>query len=102
MTFGLFIDTNPCDHFKSSGEEVGINEMPLEVGRCYYEGKPLHLKGIISEIRPWNKELSRKKIGKRIKSNESGLVSHWKSEEKEGKVTPDAACNNQTFIKGAW
>ncbi|MFB2980147.1 LamG-like jellyroll fold domain-containing protein [Microseira sp. BLCC-F43] len=78
------------------------NDQPLEIGRCQASPRLRHhFRGIISEVRLWNTARGEKDIGKKIQGGESGLVSWWQFEEKQGNVATDSKSSNHGKIKGA-
>lgn len=103
------------------------NDEPLEIGRCfspprqqeYFPGEisvlnfselavwltsprqQEYFQGIISEVRLWSTARNQKDLGKKIEGSESGLVSWWQLEDKEGNVATDSKSNNHGKIKGA-
>ncbi len=78
------------------------NDQPLEIGRSQASPRlRYNFQGIISEVRIWNKACDDKDIGKKIQGGESGLVSWWQFEEKQGNVATDSKSSNHGKIKGA-
>ncbi len=85
-----------------NGEAPLGNDEPLEIGRCSSSPRQKHyFQGIISEIRLWNAARNQKDLGKKIHGSESGLVSWWQLEDKEGNVATDSKSSNHGKMKGA-
>jgi len=77
--------------------DVGRSDQALEIGRTYSTG---FFKGIISEVRIWNASREAADIGKQLNSKESGLVSWWRFEEREGNKAADSAGQNHAALNG--
>jgi hypothetical protein len=97
----FYIDHNEVGYHKYDGKDPGSNDLPLEMGKTYNSGEENYFKGIISEVRLWNKALPQENIGIRTQGNEDGLVSWWRLEEKQGNMAYDSKSNNHASLKGA-
>ncbi|MGK7941795.1 MAG: LamG-like jellyroll fold domain-containing protein [Crocosphaera sp.] len=85
-----------------NGEASLGNDEPLEIGRCSSSPRQKHyFQGIISEVRLWSTARNQKDLGKKIHGSESGLVSWWQLEDKEGNVATDSKSSNHGKMKGA-
>ncbi|MEQ1747426.1 MAG: LamG-like jellyroll fold domain-containing protein, partial [Saprospiraceae bacterium] len=57
-------------------------------------------KGIMSEVRIWNIGLEPADLGREVNGGESGLVSWWRFEEREGLRTNDSNGQNHASLNG--
>jgi len=86
----FYIDNADAGSFKYADADTGNNNEALEIGRAVSSGDTMPFKGILSEVRIWNKALNKSELGNRLKGSETGLVSWWQLEENEGNVAYDS------------
>jgi len=92
--------------------EMGMNDQPLELGKAYglptigdqpsiFGNGPLHLRGMMSEVRLWNVALNASELNRDLNGTERGLVAWWQFEAGSGSDLNDTLGNNNGAIKGA-
>ena len=85
---------------KYHGPKPGSNSERLLIGRG-----PLRssgpFKGIISEVRVWNRALGRFETCQNLTGQESGLISWWRLDENRGYAAEDATGSNHASINQA-
>ncbi len=86
---------------------IGNSNQALQVGQSFQlQVDTGHLysvssfKGIISELRIWNKSLEPNEVAQKLKGKEQGLIAWWMLQENEGNTAFDAKGNNHATIKG--
>jgi len=86
--------------------DIGSNDQTTEIGHAYwnddlfksFQAKPFQ--GIIGDVKIWNRARERSKLNKTITGNEKGLISWWRFEEREGKITSDFKNQNNATLEG--
>jgi hypothetical protein len=86
----FYVDKNDAGSYKYAEADTGNNNEALEIGRAVAGNSTMPFKGVLSEVRVWNKPLNKSELGKSLKGGETGLISWWRMEENEGNVTYDA------------
>jgi len=75
-----------------------------KIGYLYTNGVTHHLKGMIDEVRVWNRSLSQTEVRdgmcKKLKGNETGLIGYWTFDETTGSFCDDASPNNYSGSAG--
>lgn len=86
----FYIDHQEAGSFRYDDADTGHNNGPLEIGRVQVGSRTMPFKGILSEVRIWNKALTKTELGSHLQGSESGLVSWWQLEENQGNVAYDS------------
>jgi len=97
----FYINQEEKGYEKRQGQDPGSCEQPLEIGKTYKGSQENYFKGIISEIRLYNKELSQENLGGKIPGNEEALIAWWRFEENEYNIAHDSQSNNKAILQGA-
>jgi hypothetical protein len=93
--------------YKISADYQGSSSLPMnsnspsevaKIGALFSNGNMFHFKGIMDELRIWNRSLSeleiRETMCRKLKGNESGLIGYWTFDEISGSVLEDITANN--------
>ena len=86
----FYIDDQRAGYARYEGASPGTNAQPLEIAKVSNASGKNDFKGIMSEVRLWNKALSSAEIGKLLQGREQGLMAWWQFEENEGNVATDS------------
>jgi len=97
----FYINQEEEGYEKRKGKDPGSCEQPLEIGKTYKGSRENYFKGIISEIRLYNKELSQENLGGKIPGDEEALIAWWRFEENEYNIAHDSQSNNHAILQGA-
>ncbi|NEQ67038.1 MAG: hypothetical protein F6K21_16330 [Symploca sp. SIO2D2] len=97
----FYINQEENGYETRKGKDPGSCEQPLEIGKTYKGSQENYFKGIISEIRLYNKELSQENLGGKIPGDEDGLIAWWRFEENEYNIAHDSQSNNHAILQGA-
>jgi hypothetical protein len=82
---------------KYSGPKPGSNSERLVIGRASSRSAA-PFKGVISEVRVWNRALGRFETCQQITGAEGGLISWWRLDENDGYAAEDATGTNHASI----
>jgi hypothetical protein len=97
----FYIDDQRTGYARYEGASPGTNGQPLEIGKVSEANGKNYFRGIMSEVRLWNKALSSPEVGKRLQGREQGLVAWWQFEENEGNVAMDSKGGQDAKILAA-
>mgnify|MGYP006267434473 CR=1 FL=1 len=98
----FFIDGQVAGYRRYNEIKPGTTSQPLEIGKAYRGGGyPAFFKGVISEVRLWNRAVGASDLGKEIKGLEQGLAVWWQFEENEGNIAFDTKGSNHCDRIGA-
>lgn len=88
--------------YRVSSDYQGSSNLPMnsnsptevaKIGYLFSNGNIFHFKGIMDELRIWNRSLSEQEIRQtmcqKLKGNEAGLIGYWTFDETEGDVLKD-------------
>lgn len=99
--------------FNLGGEYQGSSTLPMnsdsltevaKIGFWFSNGNTFRFKGIMDELRIWNRSLSQQEIHEtmcqKLNGNEPGLIGYWNFDETSGDVLKDLSSNHHGELKG--
>lgn len=102
-TVNFYMNQTEAGSARRFAPTAGENTQQLRMGAIATGNKDYRLKGILSEVRLWNRCLTLQEIARPLRGDEENLVAWWRMEENEGGVTRDAKGEHHAAIQGpAW
>jgi gliding motility-associated-like protein len=93
--------------YNIDGQYVGSSNLPMnstsptevaKIGKVFSNGLTFHFKGIMDELRVWNKSLTeaevREQMCRKLSGNEPGLIGYWNFDETSGNILNDKSPNH--------
>ncbi|GGZ36378.1 hypothetical protein GCM10010387_33050 [Streptomyces inusitatus] len=97
----FYIDGTPAGTSRYLGPGVESGKGVLEIGRVWQGLRTYGARGVLGEVRIWNKARDAAAIGTPVSDNDTGLVARFTFEENTGSTTTDTTRAHSARLRGA-